>query len=159
MSERLPTLDKRSPPEASQGRPTVYRRDIADEIIDRLAEGETLRQICRDPRMPSAATVHGWVLNDRDGFAQRYARARALLLEHWAEDIIEIGDHTQLDPRDRHVKIEARKWLLSKLKPERYGNKVQHTGGDGDGPIRHAHGTIEFTIVDPEKRTGRRGED
>jgi hypothetical protein len=136
-------------PEVKRGRPSNYTQQIAEEIVGRMAEGETLRQICRDPRMPSAATVHSWVLDDSEGFAQRYARARALLLEHWAEDMVEIADSTSLDPQDRRIKVDTRKWLLSKLKPEKYGNKLQHTGGDGESPIQHAHRAVQFTIVDP----------
>ncbi len=53
------------------------------------------------------------------------------------------GEHVQ---RSR-LRVDSRKWLLSKLKPERYGDKLQHSG-PGGGPVQHAH-AIEIVIVDP----------
>ncbi len=41
------------------------------------------------------------------------------------------GEHVQ---RSR-LRVDTRKWILSKLAPKRYGDKLQHTG-DGGGPIR-----------------------
>lgn len=127
-----------------RGGQTVYTREIADEICARMAVGETLRQVCRDAKMPAASTVCLWAAEDRDGFAERYARARDELLEHWAEEVVTISDDGSNDWMERetkagnvvavidheHVKrselrVNTRKWLLSKLKPERYGERVE----------------------------------
>jgi terminase small subunit-like protein len=55
---------------------TNYSKEIADIICTRMAEGESLRSICRDAGMPSEGTVRGWAARDVDGFAERYRAAR-----------------------------------------------------------------------------------
>ena len=114
-----------------------------------MAEGESLRQICRDDHMPDERRVREWYVRDLHGFAPHYARARELLLDAWAEEIIDIAEDGSNDWMvretergrmvrsldDEHVRrsqlrIESRKWLLSKLAPKKYGDKVavEHSG-------------------------------
>jgi hypothetical protein len=57
------------------GRPGIYSDELAAEICERLASGESLAAICRDERMPSRKVVHEWIADDRDGFRDKYARA------------------------------------------------------------------------------------
>jgi hypothetical protein len=57
----------------------AYTRELDDEICDRIANGEGLKQICRDAHMPPARTVRRWAIEDREGFAARYARAKCKL--------------------------------------------------------------------------------
>lgn len=72
-----------------------------------MAEGESLRFICRDAGMPSEATIRGWSLRDHDGFDARYRQARLLQLDAWADEIIDIADDANRDPRDRHVRVDS----------------------------------------------------
>jgi hypothetical protein len=65
----------------SRARP-VYTPELAHEICRRLAEGETLKVICREKGMPSASTVRRWVLDDVEGFADLYAREAGRLPHH-----------------------------------------------------------------------------
>lgn len=125
-----------------RGRPLTYTREIADEICRRLAEGETLRAICRDMGL-SIGTVLGWVDDNRDGFAERYARARARGLEVLADELIEIADSGSDDPQRDRLRVDTRKWLLSRLRPDRYGDRVT-LAGDDDAPIG--------VVVLPERR-------
>jgi hypothetical protein len=55
-----------------------YTADIADIVLSELAAGRALADICRDEGMPAARTVRLWVMEDREGFAARYARARQI---------------------------------------------------------------------------------
>jgi hypothetical protein len=115
--------------------------------LRRLAEGESLRAICRDENMPARSTVSKWVTQNTDGFADQYARARDEGLDVLADDILEISDESgakvvhqgeQTDvvmdaatiARNR-LRVDARKWYLSKLAPKRYGERqtVEHEGG------------------------------
>jgi hypothetical protein len=112
-----------------------YTADVGDEICRRLADGESLREICRGHDMPPESTVRQWAIDDRDGLAARYREARALLVERWADEIISIADDGQLEPNDRRVRVDTRKWLMSKLAPKRYGDRLLH-GGDPNNPIR-----------------------
>jgi hypothetical protein len=128
-----------------RGRPTLYTRELADEICQRIAEGETLTGICSGPDMPSKAAVLLWVRDNRDGFSDRYAHARDLQLEGIADEMLDLADDARNDWMERqsgegtitvvdheHVartklRLETRKWLLVKLKPQRYGDKIEQT--------------------------------
>ncbi len=102
--------------------------------------------------MPSRTFVTDW-LRDDDAFADQYARARTDLLEHWADEIVAIADDSSSDWEMRkrengeeyevvnqevvnraRLRVDTRKWLMSKLAPRKYGDKVEHTGADG-GPV------------------------
>jgi len=141
-----------TPPQpAGPGRPTGYTPELGVLIAGRIAAGETLRQVCRDPAMPDKSTVLRWVALHTE-FQEAYALARELLLEHWADEIVDIADETSRDWTARQLgeaaievanhevinrsrlRIDTRKWLMSKLAPKKYGDKVALTNGDG-GPI------------------------
>lgn len=145
-------------------RPTDYNEDIADKICERLADGESLRQICADDAMPSRSAVFKW-LGKHPEFADQYARAREEQAETLADEIVGIADETEvraqgedgevvlsLDPtaiaRNR-LRVDARKWVAAKLKPKKYGDKVQTelTGANG-GPVQTVS-RIERVIVRP----------
>jgi hypothetical protein len=121
-----------------------YTSDIGDKICRRMADGESLRAICRDNGMPAESSVRQWALDDRDGFAARYREARALLVERWADEIIEIADDDRLEPNDRRVRVDTRKWLMSKLAPKRYGDRLLHSG-DPEHPLLMLHMRAELT--------------
>ena len=54
----------------------------------RLASGESLLSICTEEQFPAESTVRGWVLDDREGFAAKYARAREMQADRHAEQIV-----------------------------------------------------------------------
>lgn len=137
------------------GRPSDYTQAIADEICERLSDGDSLREICREDRMPKKATVFRW-LGKYEEFRDQYARAREEQAESMADEIVSIADEecTMVKHGDgkedkevevvfdstavarNRLRIDARKWVAAKLKPKKYGDKVtqEHTGVDG-GPI------------------------
>jgi hypothetical protein len=57
---------------------------------------------------------------------------------------LKIADDPGLEPNDRRVRLDTRKWLMSKLNPARYGDKVQ-IAGDPDSPIRHTVGVLDLS--------------
>lgn len=120
-------------------RPLEFNEAVADAICERLADGESLRSICRDDEMPAKSTVFKW-LGLIPAFADQYARARETQADSLADDIVDIADNKTLEPNDKRVRIDARKWLAGKLRPRAYGDKVAVVGGDKtDAPIRHSH--------------------
>ena len=116
---------------------TNYTRDLDDIICDRMAEGESLRAICRDVGTPSEGTVRGWAVRDVDGFGERYRAARLLLMDYWADQIADIADDGDLDPRDRHIRTGVRQWIMSKVSRS-YGERLVHSG-DPESPVRIVH--------------------
>lgn len=132
------------------GRPSDYTPEIAAGICARLVEGESLRSICRDDAMPAIATVFKWLAAHTE-FVEQYARARESQADTLADEILEIADDGRRDyavDADGHaavdhdhiarsrLRVDARKWIASKLKPKKYGDKIHQelTGKDG-GPI------------------------
>lgn len=121
--------------------------EIADEIIQRLSEGEPLRAICRDEHMPAWRTFYAWVEQDKE-FAARIVRARELGFDAIAEEALAIantpviGEETEDDGEKfkvkrgdmlghRKLQIETRLKLLAKWCPAKYGDKqaVELSGG------------------------------
>lgn len=137
-------------PKNKGGRPPKYTRKLADEILARFAEGEAMIRICAEEGMPARSTVADWVINDVDGFAGRYARARDTALDRMAEEVMSIADDgsndTYLDEdgvrRTNHdviarsrLRFDARRWYLSKLAPKKYGEKLE-LAGNQEAPLK-----------------------
>lgn len=101
-------------------------------ILDGLAEGKSLRTICREPGLPAVSTVLLWCSQDKD-WSEQYARAREAGNDAMAEDIHEIADEEGADPQDKRVRIDARKWLLAKRQPKKYGDAATLKLADADG--------------------------
>ena len=139
-----------------RGRPTKYSEALADRIIEYISSGMSLRETCRQEDVGvDPATVMDWEKSDREGFSPRYARAIEKQLMMWGDQIIEISDDGSNDYMDRqnkdgsvdvvlnqeHVqrsrlRIDARKWVLSKLMPKRYGEKTILEGGGPGGALQ-----------------------
>ena len=78
---------------AERGRPTAYTPELAAEICERMAAGESLRSICRSEDMPSEITVRRWAIENREGFSAQYARAFETRMDCLADEILEIADN------------------------------------------------------------------
>lgn len=122
---------------------------IKATICERIANGESLRTICDDEDMPAKATVFAWLSEDAS-FSDHYARARESQADAVFDDILSIADDGTNDWMERknadganigwmengealrrsQLRIEARKWMAGKLRPKKYGDKVdvEHTG-------------------------------
>lgn len=121
------------------GRPSDYTQDLADKICVRLADGESLRHMCEGDDMPNKATVFRWLASDK-AFSDQYARAREAQADTMADEILEIADdgrndtYVDDDGRERtdqdviarsRLRVDARKWLASKMAPKKYGDRQQ----------------------------------
>lgn len=103
-------------------RPSIYTEEIADEICERLANGEFLVAICADDHMPHRTTVFRWERESPD-FATRCAHARVYQGDWHAHRVRVTADQCTPETAvaDR-VKISAYEWLASKLDRKRYGD-------------------------------------
>lgn len=148
-------------------RASEFTQEIADIICERIADGESLRSICKDEALPSTVTVFKW-LNAFDAFAKQYTRAREAQADALVDEILEIVDDGSNDWMERHdeeggntgwrengeairrsaLRVDARKWMAGKLQPKKYSEKHQLalTGADG-GAVRIE--AIRRVIVDP----------
>lgn len=131
------------------GRPCEFTQETADAICARLSEGESLTSICKDAAMPARCTVTEWVRRFPE-FAKQYEQARTLMYEKWADETVDIADDATNDYVKREtekggaelvcdhehinrsrLRVDTRKWLLSKLLPKTYGDRTELTGPGG----------------------------
>jgi hypothetical protein len=72
-------------------RPVDYTQEIGSTICDRLFDGETLSEICRDPAMPDKPTVRRW-LAQNPMFRGEYLFTCQLQVEDLATEALRIVD-------------------------------------------------------------------
>lgn len=138
--------------ESAIGRPSSYTEEIAALILERLADGESLRTICSTDDMPHRSTVFRW-LSQNEEFRDQYAHAREEQADALFDELLEIADDGRNDWMERKnkddqnigwvengealrrsaLRIEARKWMASKLLPKKYGDRSQMEVSGPDG--------------------------
>ena len=109
-----------------------YSEEIAAKILKRLTDGESLNSICQDEGYPDESAVRQWEERDHEGFSPRYAEARRIGYSRLAEELLAITDAPppRLDNgatdsgavQDKRLRVDTRKWLLSKVLPKIYGD-------------------------------------
>jgi hypothetical protein len=100
--------------------------ELVEEILNKLMDGESLRSICRPDHMPSAGTFLRWCSID-EKLSEQYARARDIQMDYYVDDINQIADDCDImDVAKAKLRIDTRKWTASKLKPKKYGDKIQN---------------------------------
>lgn len=153
----------------TMGRPSKYTQDLAIEFCDLVAEGLTVTSICERDGMPVRSTIFKWLAENKS-FSDQYARAKEMQAERMADDLLNIADDGTNDYITRQssdgsiqevlnsehiqrsrLRVDTRKWLMSKMLPKKYGDKVE---------VEHAGHIkvekIEVEIVDPSE-AGRQG--
>ena len=132
-----------------RGRPPMpFNQEVADYLCERIATSSRgLKAICdEDEKLPSVSTILKW-LNNSDDFKLQYAHARELQADYLADEILAISDDgsndlmtiTKVDvsyeTENKEVvnrsklRVDARKWIASKLRPKKYGDKLELDGG------------------------------
>ncbi|TBY54535.1 terminase small subunit protein [Rhizobium leguminosarum bv. viciae] len=125
-------------------RPTIFALSLADAICERIADGESLRSVCRDDAMPAKSTVLAWLADDdKIAFRTKYAQAREIQADGFVDEMVEIADDGSNDWMERNfgeetrwvengevlrrsqLRISTRQWIAEKLKPKKYGAKVE----------------------------------
>lgn len=118
-------------------KPNEYHPVLVDRICEEIAAGRSLNQICKTEEWaPHKSTFYRWIYRHPD-VRDKYARAKNTLQEMAAEEILEIAYNATPETYNvARLKVDAHKWVASKLLPKKYGEKQQleHTGEDG-GPL------------------------
>lgn len=127
------TSDNASPsPQSLRDVAAEYRNALFDRIIADIALHGTVRRALAENKC-GASTFYGRIQSDPEAM-ERYARAKTKGMEPVADEIMEIADGCEPSSEavaKARLQIDSRKWLLSKLVPKRYGDKldVEHSGG------------------------------
>lgn len=134
------------------GRPTDYTQELADKICAQLAQGDSMRTVCVADDMPAMTTMFRW-LREKPEFKQQYEKAKEEAADALAEDMLDIADDASNDWMVVHrkddsegwqlngehvqrsrLRIDTRKWIAAKLKPKKYGDKLDMTTNGKDLP-------------------------
>jgi hypothetical protein len=104
-------------------RPSLYEPGMLDKVCDALIAGESLTQLCKDPDMPSEASVYRAMAKD-DEVARIIARARECQQDAEIDRTVAMADAaTEADYNVVKFRIWARQWRASKLAPKKYGDR------------------------------------
>lgn len=112
--------------------------------------------------MPGQSTVFRWLAKDENAdFREQYARARETQADVLFDEILTIADTPVIGVKTvtkatgvektegdmiehRRLQVDARKWMLGKMQPKKYGDKVVN---EHSGEVSFTR--IERVIVDP----------
>lgn len=146
------------------GRPTILNDKIAKDIFDRLANGEPTRAVCNSLGVTNSV-FWTWI-DSKPEFQERYRIAKERCIELLGEQMLTIADDNSRDEKvitgwdgkpitvadndyiqRAKLRVDTRKWVMSKLAPKKYGDKqtTELTGKDGkDLPISILIGNKEI---------------
>ncbi len=142
---------------------TKDRAEVASVVLNHMVSGLSMRQSCINAGI-GAATFIDWV-NADPALAERYARAREGLLDAMVDQILTLADEPvpkldngATDPglvRQRQLQIDARRWVLSKLAPNKYGDRLDVQVSDTRISISGALQAAQARLVDVVDATPR----
>lgn len=134
---------------------TIYSEELAEAICEKIATTSmSVKAICEEEGV-KVATVLCWLCeghrNYIESFAKMYARAKEMQAELLADEILQIADDGSNDTYEdedgrkktdydviarSRLRVDSRKWIASKLKPKKFGDKVDVTSdGEKIAPI------------------------
>lgn len=114
--------------------------------------------------MPARKTVNLWISNNKRGEGDNYARAREDYQDKVFEEILTISDDGSRDytvdeddgrevvdhdhiQRSR-LRVDSRKWMLSKMDPKKYGDRIQQDSNVKIKDKRKQKWLVEVAHVD-----------
>lgn len=110
-------------------------------ILLEIEKWRPVREILKDEWTPDVTTFYKWLRDDAEK-AKQYARACEIRAENIFDDMLNIADDTTKDIKvDKdwveqvnqdniqraRLKVETRKWVLGKLNPKKFWDKLDMT--------------------------------
>lgn len=133
---------------------TEEEYNLFEKVLERIENGESLNKILRGSDQTMSTRMFYRLVSTNESLREKYARAKDIKIEHKFESIEQ--DYMSDPERDpetgkidpawvnlQRLKIDAKKWELSKLAPKKYGDKldIDHTsGGEKLEPTRIVFG-------------------
>ena len=151
--------------------PVQYSEEVAQYILLKIAEGMSLRKACMEEGMPSVNSFLSWTRNN-ETLAAQYAHACILKAQVWADEIMDIADDSSNDymeeeDKDGHLRtvfdgenmkrtqlrVDTRKWYLSKIMPKQYGEAQMLKLADAEGRVLPMQApTLNIIGISPPRR-------
>ena len=117
---------------------------------------------------PNNSTVYGWLQSSHNQFdaifTENYERARDIRADLLFEKMLNIANTPQTGTvtkiggangvevteadmiQHRRLQVDTHKWVLSRMKPKKYGDKIETTITGGDKPVQ----TVDYSKLSPE---------
>ena len=108
--------------------PTTHYKEAMEAVCNMIATtSHSLNKVLQsNPDFPDRTTFYK-LINKDETFAELYARAKEDQADFMADEMLEIADKaTAKNAHAVRLQLDTRKWLASKLKAKRYGDKIQH---------------------------------
>lgn len=115
------------------GKPIYDPEEYMPRIFDAVSRGELLLEVAKKPDLPSRSEIYRELLNER--WRDAYARARELQAHAIAEKAVNDVENTRDDANLARLKFDARRWLVGKIAPRIYGDKIEHKVEVGESYI------------------------
>jgi len=122
------------------GKPETYTKEIGENLCSMIAKGRSVKSICDMEGMPSLDTFYSWNRKHKE-FADNYTQATVDRTEYQLEQLNEMGDISieeakNVNPKSSNAVVSAyklkadnMKWVMARMKPKKYGDKIDHTTG------------------------------
>ena len=124
-------------------KPRYQTKKNASFILTEIKSGRSLREVCKTNNWP-LTTVYDWLQRD---YAEQYVQAQDARADAMFDELVEIADAPMADKVEvmqAKLKIDPRKWIMSRMKPKKYGDKVDVSMG---GKVTH-DGTVNVAPTD-----------
>ena len=145
QTEKSGIQSDESPAKTTKGRPSIYTPELADRICELIAtHPKGLETLCKMyPDLPSPSIIRKWLREpEKKEFLHQYEISLSMRADLIFDELIEIVDNpeygrttttragvievTESDMiQHRRLKVDVRKWILSKLMPKKYGDSTQ----------------------------------
>ena len=124
-------------------KPERDKAAICQAVLQGMRDGLSAFKACQAAGVPQS-TFNRWV-DAGAKLAEDYAHAREDLIERMANEVLELADSEVPETGDgkrdwqaiqqRKLQVDSRKWLLSKLAPKKYGDRLE-LAGDKENPLQ-----------------------
>lgn len=113
------------------GRPSMFSEELAATICERIAEGERLTDICKEPGMPNRRTVWRWT-TEKEAFRDELARATEAATHGLVDELVaacRTKSADSVEAADKRTLTENYRWLAARLLAVyRDRQQVEHSG-------------------------------
>ena len=105
------------------GRPSDYTKEIGDLICEGVSRKVPLARLCdENDELPACRTVYMWLRTHKE-FMHNYTRAKEDQADYLVEEALEIADDASIEPADKRIRVDTRKWVASRFNAKKYGDK------------------------------------
>jgi hypothetical protein len=166
QTKKSTILSDETPAKTSKGRKSIYSQELADRICELLATHPIgLVSLCKMyPDLPSPSIIRKWLIEpEKSEFLHQYEIALSMRADLFFDEILEIADSPQIGEtittkagakevtqadmiQHRRLRIDVRKWIVSKLMPRKYGDSTQMDIGQTKEEQSYQPPTIVFQI-------------